>query len=64
MNNKPAAYKLAFEYLRRMPEKLSPADYIKKFEQLESEFRTLLDSSKSQSKFTICQLLSRLCAKR
>ncbi|MGX8939504.1 YdiH family protein [Symbiopectobacterium sp. Eva_TO] len=64
MNNKPTARQLAFEYLRRLSEELSPTDYLKKFEQLESEFSTLLHSSCSNDKTTgLCEFLSRFCPK-
>ncbi|CRL44483.1 hypothetical protein SGGMMB4_01612 [Sodalis glossinidius str. 'morsitans'] len=65
MNNKPTARQLAFEYLRRLSEELSPADYLKKFEQLESEFSALLHTSNSSDKTTgLCEFLSRFCPKR
>ncbi|MGL9724734.1 YdiH family protein [Sodalis sp.] len=64
MNNKQTARLLAFEYLRRLSEELSPADYLKKFEQLESEFSALLHSSGSNDKTTgLCEFLSRFCPK-
>ncbi|WP_440863188.1 YdiH family protein [Symbiopectobacterium purcellii] len=64
MNNKPTARQLAFEYLRRLSEELSPTDYLKRFEQLESEFSALLHSSGSNDKTTaLCEFLSRFCPK-
>lgn len=64
MNNKPTAHQLAFEYLRRLSEELSPADYLKKFEQLESEFSALIHSSGSNDKTTkLCEFLLRFCPK-
>ncbi|CAK8744477.1 hypothetical protein SODG_007590 [Sodalis praecaptivus] len=64
MNNKPTARQLAFEYLRRLSEELSPAEYLKKFEQLESEFSALIQSSGTHDKTTgLCEFLSRFCPK-
>ncbi|UAJ65279.1 hypothetical protein KEC35_01865 [Candidatus Schneideria nysicola] len=57
---------LAFEYLRRINEELSPADYLQKFEQLELEFISLIQKSSINSEKTttgICDFLSRFCPK-
>ncbi|WP_395480181.1 YdiH family protein [Candidatus Curculioniphilus buchneri] len=64
MENKPTARQLAFEYLRRLSEELSPADYLTRFEQLESEFSALLCTTNTHSKPSgLCEFLSRLCSK-
>lgn len=62
-SSKPTARQLAFEYLRRLSEELSPADYLKKFEQLESEFSALLSSLDKNRKLNICEFLSHYCPK-
>ncbi|MBG6243494.1 MAG: hypothetical protein EKE20_17610 [Candidatus Symbiopectobacterium sp. Dall1.0] len=65
MYNTPTARQLAFEYLRRLSEELSPVEYLKKFEELESEFSALLHSSGSNDKITgLCEFLSRFSPKR
>lgn len=44
MKDQITAHQLAFEYLRRIPDNLNPAEYLEKLKQLETEFEKLLNT--------------------
>lgn len=59
MGHELTARQLAFEYLRRLSEELSPADYLVRLRQLESEFDTLLSGINTEQTLRTFEKLGR-----